>query len=86
MIHYIQPQLLTEICSADLPACSLGTVLVEVIANVLDNEVSVLCAFASCTAKRGLRGRVAMMREVMCTLIKVDAVYFRNHYGGGHKI
>ena len=40
MIHYIQPQLLTEICAADSPSSSLGTILVEVIANVLDNEVS----------------------------------------------
>ncbi|XKL65492.1 hypothetical protein PGB90_008912 [Kerria lacca] len=40
MIHYIQPQLLTDICSTDSPTHNLGTMLVEVIANVLDNENS----------------------------------------------
>lgn len=40
MIHYIQPQLLTEMCSSDSPTYAVGTMLVEVIANVLDNEVS----------------------------------------------
>ncbi|XP_015591532.2 E3 ubiquitin-protein ligase HECTD1 isoform X2 [Cephus cinctus] len=37
MVHYIQPELLVEACSADGTA-GCGATLVEVIANVLDNE------------------------------------------------
>ncbi len=40
MVHYIQPSLLTDMCCNDSPTYGLGTMLVEVIANVLDNEVS----------------------------------------------
>ncbi|XP_034937703.1 E3 ubiquitin-protein ligase HECTD1 isoform X2 [Chelonus insularis] len=36
MVHYIQPELLVETCGADPAGC--GAILVEVIANVLDNE------------------------------------------------
>lgn len=39
MIHYIQPMLLEEICSPESPTYNFGTMLVEVIATVLDNEV-----------------------------------------------
>jgi E3 ubiquitin-protein ligase HECTD1 len=38
MIHYIPPALLVELCSSESPSYSMGTVLVEVIAAVLDNE------------------------------------------------
>lgn len=38
MVHYIQPELLSETCGSDKTA-GCGAVLVEVIANVLDNEV-----------------------------------------------
>ncbi|KAK0175018.1 hypothetical protein PV327_008803 [Microctonus hyperodae] len=37
MVHYIQPELLVETCGADKTA-GCGAMLVEVIANVLDNE------------------------------------------------
>ncbi|XP_066599740.1 E3 ubiquitin-protein ligase HECTD1 isoform X2 [Prorops nasuta] len=37
MVHYIQPDLLTETCGSDETA-GCGAILVEVIANVLDNE------------------------------------------------
>lgn len=40
MVHYIQPSLLVEACSPEAPTHNLGTMLVEVIATVLDNEVS----------------------------------------------
>lgn len=36
MVHYAQPELLNELCTADV---NVGTILVEVIATVLDNEV-----------------------------------------------
>lgn len=39
MVHYIQPSLLVEICKPDAPTYNLGTMLVQVIAVVLDNEV-----------------------------------------------
>ena len=39
MVHYIQPELLVETCGSDKTA-GCGAMLVEVIANVLDNEVS----------------------------------------------
>lgn len=39
MVHYIQPELLIETCSSDKTG-GCGAMLVEVIANVLDNEVS----------------------------------------------
>uniref|UniRef100_A0A8D8T0U6 E3 ubiquitin-protein ligase n=1 Tax=Cacopsylla melanoneura TaxID=428564 RepID=A0A8D8T0U6_9HEMI len=38
MVHYIQASLLVEICKPDAPTYNLGTMLVEVIAVVLDNE------------------------------------------------
>lgn len=38
MVHYIQPDLLVETCGAD-KTNGYGAMLVEVIANVLDNEV-----------------------------------------------
>jgi E3 ubiquitin-protein ligase HECTD1 len=38
MVHYIQPELLAETCGAD-NTTGCGAMLVEVIANVLDNEV-----------------------------------------------
>lgn len=38
MVHYIQPSLLVEICKPDAPTYNLGTMLVQVIAVVLDNE------------------------------------------------
>ncbi|BES94932.1 Sad1 / UNC-like C-terminal [Nesidiocoris tenuis] len=38
MVHYIQPSLLVEACSPDSSTYNLGTMLVEVIATVLDNE------------------------------------------------
>jgi hypothetical protein len=40
MVHYIQPSLLVEACSPESPTYNFGTMLVEVIATVLDNEVS----------------------------------------------
>lgn len=40
MVHYIQPSLLVEACSPEAPTHNLGTMLVEVIATVLDNEVN----------------------------------------------
>lgn len=40
MIHYIQPSLLEELCNSESSANNFGTQLVEVIATVLDNEVS----------------------------------------------
>lgn len=39
MVHYIQPELLVETCGSDRTG-SCGAMLVEVIANVLDNEVN----------------------------------------------
>ncbi|XP_049940581.1 E3 ubiquitin-protein ligase Ufd4 isoform X3 [Schistocerca serialis cubense] len=38
MVHYIQPSLLVEVCSPESPTYNFGTMLVEVIATVLDNE------------------------------------------------
>ncbi|CAH0382752.1 unnamed protein product [Bemisia tabaci] len=38
MVHYIQPSLLVETCSPESATYNLGTMLVEVIATVLDNE------------------------------------------------
>nr|CAD7452850.1 unnamed protein product [Timema tahoe] len=38
MVHYIQPSLLIEACSPESPTYNFGTMLVEVIATVLDNE------------------------------------------------
>ncbi|PNF13829.1 hypothetical protein B7P43_G12448, partial [Cryptotermes secundus] len=38
MVHYIQPSLLVEACSPESPTYNFGTMLVEVIATVLDNE------------------------------------------------
>lgn len=40
MVHYIQPELLIETCGSDRMG-SCGAMLVEVIANVLDNEVNI---------------------------------------------
>ncbi|KAL1139402.1 hypothetical protein AAG570_006386 [Ranatra chinensis] len=40
MVHYIQPSLLVEACSPESTTYNLGTMLVEVIATVLDNESS----------------------------------------------
>nr|CAD7200637.1 unnamed protein product [Timema douglasi] len=40
MVHYIQPSLLIEACSPESPTYNFGTMLVEVIATVLDNENS----------------------------------------------
>ena len=40
MIHYIQPNLLEELCCPESSINNFGTQLVEVIATVLDNEVS----------------------------------------------
>lgn len=40
MCHYIQASLLMELCGAESPASNVGTMVVEVIATVLDNEVS----------------------------------------------
>lgn len=45
MIHYIQPNLLEEICRPESPTYNFGTQLVEVIATVLDNEVSLFFCF-----------------------------------------
>lgn len=42
MIHYIQPSLLEELCNPESNVNNFGTQLVEVIATVLDNEVSLL--------------------------------------------
>ena len=42
MVHYIQPSLVVEACSPESPTYNFGTMLVEVIATVLDNEVSKL--------------------------------------------
>jgi hypothetical protein len=39
MVHYIQSSLLVEACSPESPTYNFGTMLVEVIATVLDNEV-----------------------------------------------
>ncbi|XP_039301524.1 E3 ubiquitin-protein ligase HECTD1-like [Nilaparvata lugens] len=41
MVHYIQPSILVEECTSEPAVFNLGTTLVEVIATVLDNEVSV---------------------------------------------
>jgi len=41
MVHYIQPELLIETCGSDKTG-GCGAMLVEVIANVLDNEVSII--------------------------------------------
>lgn len=38
MVHYIHPSLLVEACSPESSTYNLGTMLVEVIATVLDNE------------------------------------------------
>lgn len=38
MVQYAQPDLLSSLCSAQNE--NLGTLLVEVVASVLDNEVS----------------------------------------------
>ncbi|KAK7791453.1 hypothetical protein R5R35_010932 [Gryllus longicercus] len=38
MVHYIQPALLVEACSPESPTYNFGTMLVEVLAAVLDNE------------------------------------------------
>ncbi|XP_063240551.1 E3 ubiquitin-protein ligase HECTD1 isoform X2 [Bacillus rossius redtenbacheri] len=38
MVHYIHPSLLIETCSPESPTYNFGTMLVEVIATVLDNE------------------------------------------------
>lgn len=43
MIQYVQPDMLSRLCSAEglqSHEQSLGTLLVEVVASVLDNEVS----------------------------------------------
>lgn len=40
MIHYIQPNLLEELCNVE-SNCNFGTQVVEVIATVLDNEVNI---------------------------------------------
>ncbi|XP_046664774.1 E3 ubiquitin-protein ligase HECTD1 isoform X3 [Homalodisca vitripennis] len=40
MVHYIHPSLLVEACSPESSTYNLGTMLVEVIATVLDNEIS----------------------------------------------
>lgn len=41
MIHYIHPGLLEELCCPESTVNNFGTQLVEVIATVLDNEVSI---------------------------------------------
>lgn len=48
MIHYIQPTLLEELCCPESSINNFGTQLVEVIATVLDNEVSFIppCMFS----------------------------------------
>lgn len=49
MVHYIQPSLLVETCSPESATYNLGTMLVEVIATVLDNEVKyLLCVSYRC--------------------------------------
>lgn len=43
MIQYVQPEMLSRLCSSEglqSHEHSLGTLLVEVVASVLDNEVS----------------------------------------------
>lgn len=43
MIQYVQPEMLSRLCSSEglqSHELSLGTLLVEVVASVLDNEVS----------------------------------------------
>lgn len=42
MVQYAQPDLLTELCTAQKE--NLGILLVEVVANVLDVEVSIISA------------------------------------------
>lgn len=44
MVHYIQPELLIETCGSDKTG-GCGAMLVEVIANVLDNEVRVIVTY-----------------------------------------
>lgn len=39
MVQYVQPEVLTDLCASENNQ-NLGTLLVEVIASVLDNEVS----------------------------------------------
>lgn len=38
MVQYVQPEVLTDLCASENNQ-NLGTLLVEVIASVLDNEV-----------------------------------------------
>lgn len=40
MVQYAQPELLSDLCKSENNQ-NLGTLLVEVIASVLDNEVSI---------------------------------------------
>jgi len=40
MVQYVQPEILASLCEETKDDISLGTLLVEVIASVLDNEVS----------------------------------------------
>lgn len=48
MVHYAQPELLSELCTVDM---NVGTILVEVIATVLDNEVSYYNSYEQCNAE-----------------------------------
>ena len=38
MLHYIQPELLREVCDVEKHYLNLGSMLVEVLATVLDND------------------------------------------------
>lgn len=48
MIQYVQPELLITLCSD--PNENLGTLLVEVVATVLDNEVNISFQFVPFTS------------------------------------
>lgn len=45
MVQYAQPELLSDLCKSENNQ-NLGTLLVEVIASVLDNEVSINLNFS----------------------------------------
>jgi hypothetical protein len=42
MVQYVQKEVLANLCSEQVEP-NLGTLLVEVVASVLDNEVSKMC-------------------------------------------
>ncbi|XP_065207160.1 E3 ubiquitin-protein ligase HECTD1 isoform X3 [Planococcus citri] len=63
MIHYIQASLLTEICVSESPNSNLGTMLVEVIANVLDNEKSLWWWPQTCISESNLKRKAERLRS-----------------------